>query len=129
MFMNSFKIKYGAYLTGLILAMVFGKSVRAQNNDSMLVSGLVKWSNDSIFHYPDKVIIKSKYDPTLIRFVAVDSTGRYQLSLPVGEYVVFPFSNYHWQRDWDQDFIRINEISSKTYFKIDSSTQRNHHTL
>ncbi len=109
--------------------MVFCFPIQAQNNDSILVSGLVKWSNDSISHYPDEVIIKSKYDPTLIRFVEVDSSGRYELSLPSGDYVVTPYSNYHWHRDWDQDFIRIDETSSKVFLHIDSITSQNHHTL
>lgn len=120
---------YKICLAGLILTMIFCISIQAQNNDSIRVNGLVKWSNESILHYPDKVIIKSKYDQTLIRFVEVDSTGRYELFLPVGDYIVSPFSNYHWRRDWDQDFIRINETTSKTLFNIDSTTLQNRHTL
>lgn len=127
--MSSSKIVYKAFIAELILTLVFCVSIQAQTIDSIMVNGQVKWSNDSIIHFPDKVIVKSKYDPTFIKFVKVDSTGNYKLSLPVGDYVVTPYSNYHWHRDWDQDFIRIDETSSKVFFTLDSTINQNHHIL
>ncbi|WP_367390654.1 serine hydrolase domain-containing protein [Lewinella sp. LCG006] len=115
--------------TGIICSLIFCLQIQAQSIDSIMVNGLVKWSNDSIIHFPDKVIIKSKYDPAFIKFVKVDSTGNYKLLLPVGDYVATPYSNYHWHRDWDQGFIRINETSSKVFFNIDPTVSQNHHTL
>ncbi|TBW25908.1 serine hydrolase [Gramella sp. KN1008] len=40
----------------------------------------------------------------------------------MGEYVSMPYSKYHWTRDWDQDFIRINNNRSKALFELDSTT-------
>lgn len=113
----------------IILSLIFSLQIQAQTIDSISVKGIVKWSNDSIIYFPDKVVIKSKYDPTFIKFAEVDSTGKYKLSLPAGNYMVSPASNYHWHRDWDQGFIRINESSSKTFFYVDSTISQNHHTL
>ena len=124
-------IKPGEYaiLTIILIILIFGISIQAQNSNSILVNGNVLWANDSISYFPDHVMIQSRYDPAFIKFAEVDSGGKFELLLPEGSYMVTPASNYHWHRDWDQDFIRINEASSKTFFEIDSTTSEMHPTL
>ena len=84
----------------------------AQAVDSVSVSGSVEWVNESIDHFPDRVVIQSRYDPTFVRAVPVDTAGTYTAMLPAGSYRIRPFSTYHWQRDWDQGFVRIDESTS-----------------
>ncbi|MCP9237976.1 serine hydrolase [Lewinella sp. JB7] len=116
--------KYKWITTVVILILVFiCNLIKAQSADieSIPVEGQIKWSNDSIKFFPNKVVIQSKYDPTYIRFLDVDSLGHFSSILPVGEYVANTLSKYHWQRNWDQGFIRINDYTSKIIFKIDAT--------
>ncbi|WP_281987002.1 serine hydrolase domain-containing protein [Aquimarina aggregata] len=113
----------------IILILLFNGTLNAQKKDSILVNGQIQWSNDSINYFPKKVIIKSKYNPSFIKIIAVDSIGTYKTSLDYGEYLVTPLSKYHWQRNWDQGYIRINDSRSKVIIKIDSTSQINNHKL
>ena len=117
------------FILGLIAIYGIGGQLKAQKLDSFLVTGSVRWTDDSIRYYPKKVKIESIYDPSFVRFIEVDSTGLYATYLPNGEYISSSYTNYHWQRNWDQSFVRINDLNSKKLIKVDSTSEDHNHIL
>jgi CubicO group peptidase (beta-lactamase class C family) len=115
----------------LIFVLYFGMaSTKAQNDyDSVRVTGKLKWRDSSIDKLPSKVKITSRYDPFFISSAEIDSLGNYSSVLPIGSYIIAPASKYHWQRDWDQKFIRIDEEKSKVQIAIDSVAEMQIPTL
>lgn len=110
----------------IVLLLVFGLLLwsvptEAQHaNDSVRVKGKLKWRDSTIGKFPSKVKIASRYDPFFISSAAVDTSGNYSAVLPMGSYCIAPASKYHWQRDWDQKFVRIDEDKSKIQITADS---------
>ena len=90
--------------------------------DSVTVSGQVTWAHDTIERYPERVVIRSRYDPGVVRAVPVDSTGAYEAALPVGSYRVRPAGVAHFDRGWGQEFVRIDEATS--YVDLEASDPR-----
>ncbi len=96
-------------------------TVQAQDKvTEVRLNGQLQWKDTAINRYPSKVKITSKYDPFQISFIDVDSLGHFNAVIAPGQYVVEPAIKYHWQRDWGQRFIRINEENSKIQITIDS---------
>ncbi|MEO1654280.1 MAG: hypothetical protein AAFU64_12105 [Bacteroidota bacterium] len=54
---------------------------QAQGQDSVLVGGTIQWGPDSIRYFSKEVKIASKYDPSLVQFVEVDSLGNYTATI------------------------------------------------
>lgn len=89
---------------------------QAQNTDSILISGKVKWKNKAIRGYPGKLSIISANRQEYI--CSIDSTGNYFYFLPPGSYTLTPKLHYHWNGD---DFIRINEMCATISFNLSSA--------
>lgn len=87
-------------------------SPSAQTADSVRVSGGVRWGSESVDHLPQRVTLQSRYDPTSVWAVPVDTAGRYQATVPPGTYRIRPFNPYHWRQDWGQGFVRVDEAVS-----------------
>ena len=97
-------------LTGLL---------KAQNTDTIEISGKIKWKNKTITGYPRdlKITSASKHEFAC----SIDSMGNYVCRLPSGSYTLTPRLHYHWSGD---DFIRIDEKHSRIL--ITNSPQGSH---
>jgi CubicO group peptidase (beta-lactamase class C family) len=86
---------------------------KAQNTDTIEISGKVQWKNKTITGYPRELKITSANKQEFA--CSIDSTGNYACRLPSGSYTLTPRLHYHWNGD---DFIRIDEKYSSTSITI-----------
>lgn len=101
-------------------------SVQSQNIvDSITLSGTLQWRDTSIKRFPKEVKIRSAYDPTFVTSAQVDSLGNYTTQLPKGTYLISPSLKYHFQRNWDQSFVRIDDQKSRLIVPLDRPSEEN----
>jgi len=103
-----------------LLLLIRFVSIQAQHEVPAQINGKLQWKDTTIKKYPSTVKITAKYDPFLISFAEVDSLGQFSAVLASGQYIIEPAIKYHWQRNWEQQFVRINEKLSKVEFAVDS---------
>ncbi len=84
--------------------------LKAQTIDSVLVTGELVWSRNSITTFPASLTVKSRAEHTYTKEIEVDSLGHFSIHLLPGNYLIQPTLNYHWE---GEHFIRINESNSK----------------
>ncbi len=63
------------------------------------VTGQLRWKNDTIPGYPQRVTVKSKNNPDFWVQASVDSTGQFAVDLPVGAYEVTPGRSFHYAKN------------------------------
>ncbi len=107
------------FVFGLLLGCTGILQAQAKG-DSVSITGKLTWRDSTINKFPSKVKIISRYDPFFVLSAKVDSLGRYSSTLPIGSYTITPATKYHWQRDWNQKFVRINTEKSRIRITTDS---------
>jgi CubicO group peptidase (beta-lactamase class C family) len=102
----------------ILLTLVLCSYSRAQSNDSVKVSGKVKWKDATITGYPPELEIVTP--DRQVYFCPIDSTGSYVRYLPVGTYLIKTSQHYNWM---GEEYIRINNTISNISINVSSQQE------
>lgn len=101
----------------LTLASTFIPYISFCQSDTSRVIGKVKWKNELIEGFPNKIKVTKKEESSFLVFTEIDSSGNYSVFLPNGDYHITTAKNYYWMNDdylridYEKSFVSVNVLS------------------
>jgi CubicO group peptidase (beta-lactamase class C family) len=109
---------YRRFFLSLVIFILIGtNSFIYCQTDSAIVSGHLRWKENSITGFPGKVNINAKGESSFLIQADVDSSGGYSVKLPIGTYNILPAVSFYWVKR----FIRIDNKNSQITITVKSN--------
>ncbi|MBQ0732717.1 serine hydrolase [Aquimarina celericrescens] len=97
-----------------------------EKKNSATITGQLRWKNDTLKKFPNKIRFTNIDHPMLWTQVVIDSIGNYKTELPFGEYSVSLANSIIYL---DRDIIKINKENVETKITVDAKTKKESYDL
>lgn len=97
-----------------------------EKKKSATITGQLRWKNDTLKKFPNKIRFTNIDHPMLWTQVVIDSIGNYKTELPFGEYSVSLANSIIYL---DRDIIKINKENVETKITVDAKTKKESYDL